>query len=394
MSCESLPEFGSLNADDDNASQSRQICRNQLVDRHPLEQPTDNPNHRVERAKRGSGRVRVGRLGIVDPQHSPPGCDCVSAMVVESKRNRCAVDGLDGGSERAGERCRGEHIGRHVWRCQSGGGKLGHRHDFKCRTLAIVQERAIAQDVIDHAKIARARNSESEADGAASFHDISVLDHGDSRLVATVEYGRNTRVLIDPCLGSGIGLRRTMPIEMVCCDVEAHARMWGQTVRVIQLEARQFNDKYVPADWVPDGVQHGNADISAGDCPTSVRDEHGCCQLHRGGLAICSGHRKPLGRRADFIPQPPGEFDIAPHRDCLPGGPEDQRMTWCEPRRHHDQIRRERRNILVAAVRQVSCDQPGADHRQERRMLRVAAVGENQHISSELDERVCNREAG
>jgi len=63
----------SLNADHDGRPQALAVSPHQFADVHPLEQTADHPHDGCERGQRRIGRVRVGRLRVVDPEHAVDG---------------------------------------------------------------------------------------------------------------------------------------------------------------------------------------------------------------------------------------------------------------------------------------------------------------------------------
>ncbi|GAP57045.1 hypothetical protein AHiyo6_36100, partial [Arthrobacter sp. Hiyo6] len=69
VSLEGLLKRGGVRADQDHGLQPLGVLLHQLVVADPLREPSGDPDNVVERGKGRRGGMRVGRFGIVDPEH-------------------------------------------------------------------------------------------------------------------------------------------------------------------------------------------------------------------------------------------------------------------------------------------------------------------------------------
>jgi hypothetical protein len=121
-----------------------------------------------------------------------------------------------------------------------------------------------------------------------------------------------------------------------------HGRGLGaHRLGVVQLEAGELDGEDVVRRRVHDRLDERQADVARGHAPQPGRAEDLVEHLHRGGLAVGAGHGEPRHRSAvgPGVAQPPGELDLAPHRDAALAGLGDQRRRRLPARRDDQQLR-------------------------------------------------------
>jgi hypothetical protein len=186
VSSERRDERRPVDADHDRGTQALDVGRDERVRVDTLEQAADDPHDPAEGAQRRLGGVRVGGLRVVDPADAAGHRHRLDAVRVEAEVAERVVDHPDRDPVGPRERGRREDVLHDVRSGEPVGFELPDRDDLERSGAALVEEGTIAEDPLDHAEVARARDVEPEADGARALLDLGVLDHVHRRLVGAV----------------------------------------------------------------------------------------------------------------------------------------------------------------------------------------------------------------
>ena len=155
--------------------------------------------------------------------------------------------------------------------------------------------------------------------------------------VGDVVDARPLHALVDAALVGGVLGHRGVPVEVVLGDVEDRGGLRAHRVGVVQLEAGELHGQHVVGRGVHHGLEHRHPDVADGLAaqPGGAQDrvEH----LHGGGLAVGAGDGQP--RRVVLgVAQPPGQLDLAPHRDAARAGLGEQRRARAPAGRGDDEV--------------------------------------------------------
>ena len=207
--------------------------------------------------------MRVGGLGVVDPEDAVVAGDGLDAVVARQEVPQPLADRATARRRRRGpappRRGRWRPCGGAPPRRGPHGGQLGGA------VLALGDEGAVHQQALDDAEHADGRRAGGEADGAAAFDDVGVLDHAFGFDLLGVVDARLPGVCVDLGLVRQVGGIGAVPVHVVFGDVQAHAGHGRHGVAPVQLEAGEFHGEDVVVHRVAEGVQDRRADVADGD---------------------------------------------------------------------------------------------------------------------------------
>ena len=298
-------------ADQDDGAEPVVDGGDQVLEPGALGQPAGDPDHRVVGLQGGLGRVRVGGLGVVDPGHAAGLGDDLDAVAVGPERLQPVAYGGLGDPVCAGQRGRGERVLDVVGR---GGGEIGDLAQLRGGGLALLDEGAVDEDVLDDPDLTDGRGAEGEPDRAGALDDVGLLDQVHGGLVGDVVDARPLDAFVDAALVGGVLLHRGVPVEVVLGDVEDHGGLGGHRGGVVELEGGELDGEDVVGLGVHHGLDDRQADVADGDGPQASRTQDVVEHLHGRGLAVGAGDRQPGGGIVG-VAQPPGELDLSPDRD-------------------------------------------------------------------------------
>ncbi len=225
MSGQSLGDQPAVGAEQHGTPQPVGAQRHQRLDVGPLELSARDPHHRVVCRQRRLRGVRVGRLGVVDIADAGDSGDQGDPMGVggegleagaHGERSDAVGPSQRGGGERIGEVVPGHRL--------AADRQVGDRPQLGRRVLALLDEGAVGQHVVDHADHGDGRHPQREADRTTPVDDVGLHDEllGDG--VLDVVDAREMGVGVDLALGSQVLVIGPVPVDVVGSDVEADRR--------------------------------------------------------------------------------------------------------------------------------------------------------------------------
>ncbi|GAA4947819.1 hypothetical protein GCM10023238_12720 [Streptomyces heliomycini] len=226
--------------------------------------------------------------------------------------------------------------GRHV-------GDLG---EFLGVLVPVLDEGAVDQDALHDAELGGPRRAQGEADRAAALLDVGLADQVLGGLVGHVVDAGDAVALVDPALVGGVRLHGAVPVEVVRSQVEDGRRVGAQGGRPVELVAGQLHGEHVVLLLAEHRVEEGDADVADGGGAQARRLQDGGEHLDGRGLAVGAGDREPGGRVG--LPEPPGEFDVAPHRHPGRARRREQRLVGLPAGGRDDQLGAFGQGVAVA----------------------------------------------
>ena len=127
-------------------------------------------------------------------------------MAVGAEAAQPVADGRLGDAVRPGQRGGGQGVGDHV-RCRAGRagcGQVGERAQLGGAGLALLDEGAVGEDVLDHADHPDAGHAEGEADGAGALDHVGLADQPLGLGVGDVVDAGALHPLVDAPLVGGV----------------------------------------------------------------------------------------------------------------------------------------------------------------------------------------------
>lgn len=275
----------------------------------------------------------VGGLGVVDEPDAVDLTEVGHPVLVGTERPQALAHRDRRHPVGAGQRRGGERVGEQVRRDPPGAvrAEVGEGAQLGRRGLPLLDEGPVGQDVVDDADHRQARHAEGEPDGPAPLDHVGLPDHPLGGGVLHVVDAGHPGALVHAGLGRGIRLEGAVPVHVVRCEVEAARGERGDAVAVVQLEAGQLDGEDVVGLGVHDRLEDRGADVADRRGAQPGRGEDRGQHLHGRGLAVGAGDGEPR-RGALAWPQPPGQLDLAPHRDPRRPGRGQHRMVRPPPR--------------------------------------------------------------
>ncbi len=335
--------------------------------------------------------MRVGGLGVVDVADTGHLGDRGGAVRGKVGPAQPVPHRLGRHAERAGERGRGQGVRHHVLGHGAAGqarevldaGELGRR------SVAFGDERAVDEQVLDHAEVTLCRGTEPEADRPAAFDDVRLPDHllGDG--VGEVVHARHPGPFVDPGLGVPVRRGAAVPVQVVGRQVEAHRGVRRHGPHQVQLEAGQLDGQHVVTReavgaHVAHDVDQGGPDVAGGPGPQPGRPQHLPQQLDGGRLPVGPGDDQPR-RPEDAALEPPGELHLAPHRQVGGLGRDEHGVRRSPAGRGDEQVRAVDQVGRVRAGGRPTHDQVRPEKVEQAGPLRGGAAGDERRVVDDRD---------
>lgn len=223
--------------------------------------------------------------------------------------------------------------------CGAGWVDVGDLGELLRVLLPVLHEGPVDQDAVDHTELGGAGGGEGEADRAAALLHVGLAHQVLGRLVLRVVHAGDGVALVDPALVGDVRLHGAVPVEVVRGQVEHGGGVGAQRGRPVQLVAGQLDREHVVLLLAEDDVEQRDADVADGGGAQPGRLQDRGEHPGGGGLAVGAGDREPgRGCASVQVPQPPGQFDIAPDRHARLGGRREQRLVGPPAGRGDDQL--------------------------------------------------------
>ena len=240
-----------------------------------------------------------------------------------------------------------------------------------------------------------AGRAEGEADRAGTLDHVGLADQPLGLGVGGVVDARPLHAFVDAALVGGVVGHRGragVPVQVVLGEVQHHGGLGAHGPGVVELEAGELDGQDVVRRRVHHRLGHRAADVADRRAAQARGGEDRVEHLDRRGLAVGAGDAQPGGGGAGRVAQPPGELDLAPHRDAAPDGLRQQRRARLPARRGDDHV------DVVGQRRGRARAEPdlGAQHLEQGRLLLVAlgVLVERRDLRAEVGQVVGGGEPG